>query len=62
MRAGGITSSTGLGEGSFEVMPTRALGIRGLRITVAWSAEERSALQANATSLVCTGAHNDPAK
>jgi hypothetical protein len=71
MRAGEIASGTGLGEGSFEVMPTAALCVRDLRITAAWSAEERSVLpamtkfgpfsligselEANATSLVCPG-------
>lgn len=46
MRAGEIASGTGLGEGSFEVMPTAALCVRDLRITAAWSAEERAALPA----------------
>ena len=71
MRAGEIASGTGLGEGSFEVMPTAALCVRDLRITAAWSAEERavlpamtkfgpfslvgSQLEANATSLLCPG-------
>jgi hypothetical protein len=71
MRAGEIASGTGLGEGSFEVMPTAALCVRDLRITAAWSAEERavlpamtkfgpfsligSTLDAAATSLLCPG-------
>ncbi|MFC7473997.1 hypothetical protein ACFQS7_06515 [Dankookia sp. GCM10030260] len=71
MRAGEIASGTGLGEGSFECMPTAALCVRDLRITAAWSDEERavlpaitkfgpfslvgSQLEANATSLLCPG-------
>lgn len=71
MRAGEISSGTGLGNGTFEVMPTVALCVRDLRITAAWSAEERavlpamtkfgpfslvgSKLDANAASLLCPG-------
>ena len=71
MRAGEIATGTGLGEGSFEVMPTAALCVRDLRITAAWSEEESavlpaitkfgpfslvgSQLEANSTSLLCPG-------
>ena len=71
MKGGEIASGTGLGDGSFEVMPTAALCVRDLRIAAAWSAEERavlpamtkfgpfslvgSTLDAAATSLLCSG-------
>ena len=46
MKGGEIASGTGLGDGSFEVMPTAALCVRDLRIVAAWSAEERAVLPA----------------
>ena len=71
MRAGEIASGTGLGNGSFEVMPTAALCVRDLVIKATWSAEERavlpamtkfgpfsligSKLDATSTSLSCPG-------
>jgi hypothetical protein len=71
IRAGEIASGTGLGQGSFEVMPTAALCVRDLTIKAAWSAEERavlpamtkfgpfslvgSKLDAASTSLICPG-------
>jgi hypothetical protein len=71
MRAGEIASGTGLGKGSFGVMPTAARCVRDLTINAAWSAEKRSVLpamtkfgpfslvggqfDAGATSLTCAG-------
>jgi len=71
LRAGEIASGTGLGHGSFEVMPTAAICVRDLTISAAWSAEEKavlpaitkfgpfsligSKLDAASTSLICKG-------
>ena len=46
LHAGEIASGTGTGVGSFEVMPAAALCVRDLKITAAWSAEERAVLPA----------------
>ena len=45
MRAGEIATGTGLGEGSFEVMPTAALCVRDLRPDRAHADDEEVSVQ-----------------